>query len=105
MATAAQENLSLVLLVFNDRGYGVIRNIQKAGDGGRVFGVDLQAPGLTRLAETFGFEAFHVDAPAAFGPALRAALEAGKPSLVEVDMEAIGPYAAPFGGPVLDKSH
>ncbi len=105
MATAAQENLSLVLLVFNDRGYGVIRNIQKVGYGGRVFGVDLQAPGLTRLAETFGFEAFHVDAPAAFGPGLRAALEAGKPSMVEVDMEAIGPYAAPFGGPVLDKSH
>ena len=77
MATAAQENLSLVLLVFNDKGYGVIRNIQKGGYGGRIFGVDLQAPGLTQLAETFGFEAFRVDAPAAFGPALRAALEAG----------------------------
>ena len=54
---------------------------------------------------SFGFQAFRVDAPAAFGPALRAALKAGKPSLVEVDMEAVGPYATLFGGPVLDKRH
>ena len=58
-----------------------------------------------RLAETFGFEAFRVDSSAAFGTALRGALEAGKPSLVEVDMEAVGPYTVPFGGPVLDKRH
>ena len=88
-----------------DRGYGVIRNTQKAGYAGRVFGVDLQAPALTQLAETFGFEASRVESTSAFGPALRAALEAGKPSLPEVDMETIGPYAVPFGGPVLDNKH
>ena len=103
MATAAQEGLSIVLLVFNDKGYGVIRNIQNAGYEGRVFGVDLKMPDFMKLAELFGYEGIQVKSTADFGAALEKALKSGGPSLIEVDMDAVGPYAVPFRGPILDK--
>ncbi|MBI4492082.1 MAG: thiamine pyrophosphate-binding protein [Chloroflexi bacterium] len=100
LATAVQEGIAVVLLLFNDGGYGVLRNIQDRGYGGRRIGVDLRAPDFVRLAEAFGAWARRVRAVEQFAPVLHAALQAGGPALVELDMAAIGPFATLFGGPV-----
>ena len=99
LATAVQENVAVVVVLFNDGGYGVLRNIQNRSMAGRHIGVDLRAPDLVRLAEAFGAWACRVQAVRDFRPALEAALEANRPALIEVDMAAIGPPAVPFGGP------
>ena len=48
--TAVQENLNMVVIVMNDRGYGVIKRIQDATSQGRRFYADLQSPDISRLA-------------------------------------------------------
>ncbi len=103
MATATQENLPIVLVVFNDRGYGVIRNIQHAGYEGRVFGVDLEQPDFLKLAEMFGYEGFRVRKAKDFGSTMHKALMSKRSCLIEVETESVGPYVVPFGGPILDK--
>ncbi|MBN9390042.1 MAG: thiamine pyrophosphate-binding protein [Chloroflexi bacterium] len=99
MATAAQEKIPVVALLFNDGGYGVIRNIENKHYGGRVFAVDLQSPDFQKLAEAFGLNSYRVKALEEFRPALEAALTSGQPALIEIDMASIGPFAVPFAGP------
>ncbi len=101
MATATQENVPLVVLLFNDGGYGVIRNIQDKSYPGRHFGVDLHGTDFMKLAEAFGWEGWRVKSTAEFRATFEKALACGRPAMLEIDMAAVGPYAVPFGGPPL----
>ena len=49
----AQEKPWLVLLVPNDGGYGVLRNMQR-GSGSREYAVDLHTPDFAKLADAIG---------------------------------------------------
>ncbi len=94
--TAVQERAQLCTIVMNDRGYGVIRHIQDAVVDGRRFGHDLQGPDLGQLAALAGLPFFRVSRAEDFGTMVAQALAVDGPSLVEVDMVAIGefpPYA------------
>lgn len=94
--TAVQERARLCTIVMNDRGYGVIRHIQDAVVDGRRFGDDLRGPDLGQLAALAGLPHFKVSAAEEFGSTVAKALEVDGPTLVEVDMVAIGefpPYA------------
>ncbi|MER3419104.1 MAG: hypothetical protein C4290_00640, partial [Chloroflexota bacterium] len=44
LATAVQYRLPIILCVFNDRGYGILRAIQARMFDGRQVGVDLATP-------------------------------------------------------------
>ncbi|MCK8783723.1 thiamine pyrophosphate-binding protein [Roseomonas sp. NAR14] len=90
--TAAQERPDLVVLVMNDRGYGVIRHIQDALYGGRRNYGDLLGPDLEGLAKLAGLPFHRVAEATAFGDTMRRALATAGPVLVEVDMNAIGPH-------------
>jgi len=94
--TAVQERVRLCTIVMNDRGYGVIRVIQDAVVDGRRFGDDLMGPDLAQLAAVAGLPHFKVSRAEEFGSVVAQALEVDGPTLVEVDMVAIGtfpPYA------------
>ena len=90
--TAAQEGAELIVIVMNDRGYGVIRHIQGALQDGRMFFDDLAGPDFCKLAEMAGMPAFKVSSPEELAPAVALALDARGPALIEVDMTAIGPF-------------
>jgi acetolactate synthase-1/2/3 large subunit len=92
--TAAQEKPDLCIVVMNDRGYGVIRHIQDAVVEGRRFADQLVGPDLQKLAALAGIRAYRVDAAEAFGETVARALATPGPSLVEVDMIAIGEHPA-----------
>ena len=98
LLTAVQERAKLVIVLFNDAGYAILRNLQDAYFGGRRFGVDLQPHDCVRTAEAMGAWGIHVDFPEGFVPALRHALAQNRPALVDVSMRAIGPMAVPFTG-------
>jgi acetolactate synthase I/II/III large subunit len=98
MATAAQENLPLIVVLFDDAGYGVLRNIQDAAYGRQV-AVDLLSPDFVMLGQSMGFESTKIGSADEFVTALEKAVNHKKPSLIVVDMEAVGPMAKPFGGP------
>ncbi len=97
--TAAQEKVDIVFLVMNDRGYGVIRHIQDILYEGRRFFGDVRGPDLEAFAAVAGMPYRRVAAASELEQAVRAALADRGPSLVEVDMEAIGPFPAYFKPP------
>ncbi|WP_285766828.1 thiamine pyrophosphate-binding protein [Peribacillus sp. SI8-4] len=98
MVTAAEENLPIIIVLFDDSGYGVLRNIQSAAYGRQV-AVDLLSPDFVKLAEAMHFTAVRIGSGDEFVSELIKAKERRKPSMIVVDMEAIGPMAQPFGGP------
>jgi acetolactate synthase-1/2/3 large subunit len=99
IVTAVQERANVVYILMNDRGYGVIRNIQDAHYGGRRAYADLVTPDFAKLAASIGLAHKRVATVPAFEQALDAALATPGPALVEVDMTALGPFAKPFAGP------
>jgi acetolactate synthase I/II/III large subunit len=99
LATAVQETVPVVVVLFNDGGYGVLRNIQTARMAGRHIAVDLRAPDFQGFAAAFGAWSQRVQRCGDFRAALEAALASERPALVELDMAAIGPTAVAYGGP------
>ncbi|WP_224766892.1 thiamine pyrophosphate-binding protein [Janibacter melonis] len=93
-----------VVLVFNDGGYGVLRNMQAANDMRRS-GVDLWTPDFEALASAMDMPYWRAGPPGTFGPALRAAIEVGAPALVEVDVAAVQPAPGAFTPPVHIPQH
>jgi acetolactate synthase-1/2/3 large subunit len=91
LVTAVQHNLPVVVCLFNDRGYGVLRGIESRQFEGRNFGVDLATPDFPALAASMGVRATRVASPAEFETAFRAAIASGKPALLDVDLLALSP--------------
>ncbi|MFD9719029.1 thiamine pyrophosphate-binding protein [Streptomyces sp. NPDC059076] len=99
LGTLAQERPWLVLCVFNDGGYGVLRNMQDA-HGSRRSGVDLATPDFAALAAAYGLPFQRVTAVDDFPGALDKSLATRGPCLIEIDVNAIGPTPVPFTPPV-----
>ena len=99
MSTLVQERADVALIVMNDGGYGVIRNIQDRGFGGRHLYTDIALPDLAALAGGLGLPFRRVGETGAMRAALDWAIAGNGPAMVEIDMTAIGPFAAPFAGP------
>jgi acetolactate synthase I/II/III large subunit len=99
LATAVDAKADIAFILMNDRGYGVIRNIQDAQFGGRRHYADLHTPDFKLIAAALGVAHQRVSRAEDFDQALARALSAGGPQLVEVDMVAIGPFAESFAGP------
>jgi acetolactate synthase I/II/III large subunit len=96
--TLAQERAPVVLIVMNDGGYGVIRNIQDHEYGGRRFG-DVTAPDFAAVSAAFGIECRRIESVAAFKDGLAWARELREPVLLDVDMAAIGSFVQTWAGP------
>lgn len=86
LATAAQEGIALVTLVFNNNAYGNVLRDQRLAFGNRVIGAVLQNPDFMMLASAFGIEGHRVASPKGLRPVLARALQAGKPVLIEVEV-------------------
>ncbi|AGP45903.1 Acetolactate synthase isozyme 1 large subunit [Serratia plymuthica] len=97
LATMAQEQANITLLIMNDGGYGVMRGIQDKYFAGRQYYNELHTPAFTLVAEAMGLKAWKVDSAAQFKGVLAEAINYPGPSVVEVDMNSIGPLT--FAGP------
>ncbi|MFQ5763379.1 MAG: thiamine pyrophosphate-binding protein [Rhodospirillales bacterium] len=99
LATAVQYGANVVVLVGNNRMYGTIRMHQEKEYPGRVSGTDLVNPDFAALARAYGAFGEVVEKTADFQPAFEAAIEAGKPAVLElrIDPEAITPTATLTG--------
>jgi len=99
LATLVQEQADVIVVLMNDRGYGVIRNIQDAQYGGRRYYADLHTPDFERLAQSIALPFQRVRDLAAVEGVLKDAMGRRGPTLVEIDMVAVGPFASVFAGP------
>ena len=99
LATLAQERANVVVIVMNDGGYGVIRNIQDSQFGGRHYYVNLHTPDFGLLAQSLGIPFSRVTDLAKLESPLSQALATNGPAMIEVDMASVGPFAAAYAGP------
>jgi acetolactate synthase-1/2/3 large subunit len=101
LATQAQHALPVVSIVFNDGAFGNVKRTQQVQFGGRMIGADLANPDFVAVARAFGVDAERVRTPQALGAALRSALSARRPALIEVavgEMSNAWPVLGPAGG-------
>jgi len=101
LATQRQHGLNVVSIVFNDGAFGNVKRTQEQAFGGRVLASDLVNPDFVALARSFGIDAERVINAPALESALRSALAAHRPALIEVQtgpMSNVWPVIAPAGG-------
>jgi acetolactate synthase-1/2/3 large subunit len=89
----------VVVLVFNDGGYGVLRNMQQA-NGFDVTGVDLFTPDFGLLARSMDMPYWLVREAGSFESVLREAVAEHRPVMIEVDVTALEPKPGAFTPPV-----
>jgi len=94
LATAVQYNVPIIVCVFNDRGYGVLRSIEGRTFEGRQFGVDLATPDFAMVARGMGMHGETVSGVDAFRDAFGRAVASDGPVLLDIDMSVL----APMGG-------
>ncbi|MFJ8953613.1 thiamine pyrophosphate-binding protein [Streptomyces sp. NPDC102381] len=99
LLTVAQERPRLTVLVFNDGGYGVLRNMQDRYSERRS-GVDLATPDFELLARACGLPYLRIADTEHARPVIEQAVGAEGPTLVEVDLASLGPMKNPFTPPV-----
>jgi acetolactate synthase-1/2/3 large subunit len=93
LATAVQHEVPIIVCVFNDKGYGIIRLIQRGRFEGRTTGVDLVTPDFAALAASIGMASESVADIDGFTSAFTRAVDSGKPTLLDIDLAAL-----PMGG-------
>jgi acetolactate synthase-1/2/3 large subunit len=99
LATAVQEKADMVIILMNDKGYGVIKNIQDAQYGGRRHFVDLHTPDYALLSRSLSLRHARVTNLDDVTSTLASALSEAGPFLLEVDMLSIGSFKTAFAGP------
>ncbi len=99
LATAVEMQAEIVFVLMNDKGYGVIRNIQDAQYGGRRVYADILTPNFALLCQSVGLPHQRISDLAEFEAALDGAIAASGPRMIEIDMGAIGPFSQSFAGP------
>jgi thiamine pyrophosphate-dependent acetolactate synthase large subunit-like protein len=96
LMTAVQENVPIIVLVFNDEGYGVERRHQDHLYGRRS-GVDVRPPDFVALAHAFGARGIRVDDLSRVGETVESVLDADGPTLIEVPNRFNHPGYGSFG--------
>lgn len=95
MATAAQYGVHIITVVYNNGALATIRMHQEAQYPNRPSGTDFVNPDFAALGTAYGALGLKVTRDSDFLPALKEALKANKPALIEVmtDLEYISPTA------------
>jgi thiamine pyrophosphate-dependent acetolactate synthase large subunit-like protein len=84
LATAVQEQLPVIVVLVNDNSLTLIRATQQRRYAGRYIAVDLHNPDFGQFAAAFGIAYWRTEGEPAFEAALRSALAAARPSIIEV---------------------
>jgi len=84
LATAAQYDLKLLFLVFNNGMYGTIRMHQEREYPNHVYGTSLKNPDFAALARAYGLHGATVESTSQFGEELMQALSINTASLIEI---------------------
>lgn len=91
LATAVEANAPLVVCIFNDGGYGVLRGIQSNNFEGRRVGVDLVTPDFAAVARGMRMHAASVSGVEAFREAFDEGIRHDGPMLLDIDMDSLAP--------------
>lgn len=86
LATAVQEKLPVVTVIFNDAAYTAVKSDQQRRFGGRYIATDLVAPDYVALAQAFHARGIRAEDPEALRDAISDAIHASIPTVIEVPL-------------------
>jgi len=86
LETACRLRLNVVIVIFNDGGYDLIK-WKSAGKFGSSSGLDFTNPDFVRLAESFGAQGFSITSPDGLDEVLSVALSKEGPVVVDVPID------------------
>ena len=95
LSACAEHQIPVIVLVFNDSGYNILRIIQD-NVLGRKNGTELPRVDFVAVAEGMGVDAERVEGVDQFEPALQRALDRSGPTLLDIDMELLAPIQLPL---------
>ncbi len=93
LATAVQNQIPVVTLLFNDGAFGNVQRDQKHRYGGRVIATELYNPDFVKMAESYGAQAFRANTLAEIRQAIRAGFDVNVPTIIEIP---VGEMPSPF---------
>ncbi len=99
LMTAVEQDINATMILMNDKGYGVIRNIQDAQYGSRQRYSNIYTPAFSKIAKALGVMHGSAASCRQFKRLLKKSLNHDGFSIVEVDMSAIGPFGRAIAGP------
>ncbi|MEL6225663.1 MAG: thiamine pyrophosphate-dependent enzyme [Pseudomonadota bacterium] len=86
LATAAQEQIALIVVLFNNHSFGNVMRDQQMRYDNRVIGSALQNPDFQSLGRSFGIETYQIGSPAELRKTLGSVINTNVPVLIEVDV-------------------
>ncbi len=87
LATAVQQRIPVVTVLFNNESYGNVRRDQIERYQGRTLGADLVNPDFAKYTESFGALALRAESPGELRTALLRAFQANTPTVIEVPID------------------
>jgi acetolactate synthase-1/2/3 large subunit len=87
LATAVQQNVDVVAIVFNDNAYGALKQFQDRQHEGRRIAVELRNPNFAKFADAFGANGVKLRTSGDLGPALADALGRRGPTVIECPLD------------------
>ena len=87
LETAVRHNINVVTLVMNNNCWGSEKAYQKHFYNQRYVGADIGNPRYDKYADLFGAQGYYVEHADQIGDALQAALQCGKPAVIEIPID------------------
>ncbi len=95
VSTAVQENIPTVSCVFHNTAWCAEKKNQIDFYDNRFIGVDIEAPNFAEVAKSMGANGIFVDKPEDVGPAIKAAIESNRPTVIQFEVDGTQ-LAPPF---------
>jgi len=93
LSTAVDCGINTVTIVMNNGCWGAEKAYQRDFFNGRYIGADISSPPFDKLAELYGAKGYRVDQLGDVGAAVEAALECGKPAVIDVAVDPAALYS------------
>ncbi|CAI8266083.1 MAG: Acetolactate synthase isozyme 3 large subunit [Chloroflexota bacterium] len=97
LSTAVKYGINVVAIVFNDGHYGNVRR-DLEHDWSGDYETDFVNPDFVKMAESFGALGIKVDDPTKVGEAVKQAIEAERPAIIDVTMFDTNELPFPYEG-------
>ena len=102
LETSVREKLPVVVVVYNDSGYGALRLFQKVQHQGRYLGSDFGQTDLPKLAEAYGARGERIEKPGDLALALKRALSSDVTTVLDVRTD---PWQVHYRAPEFAEFH
>lgn len=93
LSTAVDHGINTVTIVMNNGSWGAEKAYQRDFFQGRYIGADVSSPAFDQAAELYGAAGFKVDHLDQIGDAVTAALNAGRPAVIDVSVDPAALYS------------